>query len=89
MTEDKEIVLGYSRYKRKNSFLNLFIRWETFYSAMQYFSYSIIGKTYMGVGRNLAYRKSLFFKVKGFYPSVITDPINTITIGNFAPLLIV
>ena len=25
MTDDKEIVLGYSRYQRKNSFLNLFI----------------------------------------------------------------
>lgn len=66
MTEDKEIVLGYSRYKRKNSFLNLFIRWETFYTAMQYFSYALKGKAYMGVGRNMAYRKSLFFKVKGF-----------------------
>jgi len=66
MTDDKEIVLGYSRYQRKNSFLNLFIRWETFYTAMQYFSYALAGKAYMGVGRNLAYRKSLFFKVKGF-----------------------
>jgi cellulose synthase/poly-beta-1,6-N-acetylglucosamine synthase-like glycosyltransferase len=66
MADDKEIVLGYSKYQRRNSFLNLFIRWETFFTAMQYFSYSIIGRTYMGVGRNLAYRKSLFFKVKGF-----------------------
>lgn len=66
MTNDKEIVLGYSRYKRKNSFLNLFIRWETFYTAMHYFSYAIKGNSYMGVGRNMAYRKSLFFKVKGF-----------------------
>ena len=66
MTDDKEIVLGYSRYKKRNSFLNLFIRWETFYSAMQYFSYAIIGRAYMGVGRNMAYRKSLFFRVKGF-----------------------
>lgn len=66
MTDDKEIVLGYSRYKRKNSFLNLFIRWETFYTAMQYFAYALRGNAYMGVGRNMAYRKSLFFKVKGF-----------------------
>jgi len=66
MTADKEIVLGYSRYKKRNSFLNLFIRWETFYSAMHYFSYALRQNAYMGVGRNLAYRKSLFFKVKGF-----------------------
>lgn len=66
MTSDKEIVLGYSRYKRKNSLLNLFIRWETFYTAIQYLSYALKGNAYMGVGRNMAYRKSLFFKVKGF-----------------------
>lgn len=66
MTSDKDIVLGYSRFKRKNSFLNLFVRWENFYTAMQYFSYSLIRKTYMGNGRNMAYRKSLFFNVKGF-----------------------
>lgn len=66
MMENKDIVLGYSRYKRQNSLLNLFIRWETFLTAMQYFSFALIKKPYMGVGRNLAYRKSLFFSVKGF-----------------------
>lgn len=66
MKENKDIVLGYSRYKRQNSILNLFIRWETFYNAMHYFSFALMNKAYMGVGRNLAYRKSLFFKVKGF-----------------------
>ena len=34
--------------------------------ALQYFSYALAGHPYMGVGRNLAYRKSLFFKHKGF-----------------------
>ena len=33
---------------------------------MQYLSAAIGGKAYMGVGRNLAYRKSLFFSNKGF-----------------------
>jgi hypothetical protein len=33
---------------------------------MQYLSFSMMGLTYMGVGRNLAYRKSLFYKHKGF-----------------------
>ncbi|GAG82870.1 unnamed protein product, partial [marine sediment metagenome] len=27
---------------------------------------AIAGKPYMGVGRNLAYKKTLFFKNKGF-----------------------
>ena len=35
-------------------------------SAIQYFSWAMAGKPYMGVGRNLAYNRELFFKVKGF-----------------------
>jgi len=66
MRDDKEIVLGYSRYKQKNSFLNLFIRWANFFTAMTYFSFAMKNKAIFGVGRNLAYRKSLFFNVKGF-----------------------
>lgn len=65
-TQEKSIVLGYSPYIKKSSLLNLFIRFETFYTALQYLSFALAGKAYMGVGRNLAYRKSLFFSVKGF-----------------------
>lgn len=61
-----EIVLGYGAYKRLPGFLNKVIRFETFHTALQYFGYALAGKPYMGVGRNLAYRKSLFFKNKGF-----------------------
>lgn len=62
-----EIVLGYGGYeKRKNSWLNLLIRYETVYTAMQYFSYALVGNPYMGVGRNLMYTKSLFFEQRGF-----------------------
>lgn len=61
-----EIVLGYGAYEKKKGFLNKFIRYDTFYIAIQYISMALAGKTYMGVGRNLSYRKSLFFKHKGF-----------------------
>ena len=64
--DDKEIVLGYSAYQRENGFLNLFIRFETLLTAIQYVAYAILGNPYMGVGRNLAYRKSLFLNNKGF-----------------------
>lgn len=61
------IVLGYGSYKKiKNSFLNKVIRFETLLTALQYFSYSKIGLPYMGVGRNLAYTKTLFFENSGF-----------------------
>jgi biofilm PGA synthesis N-glycosyltransferase PgaC len=33
---------------------------------MQYLGMAIRGIPYMGVGRNLAYRKDLFFRKKGF-----------------------
>ena len=63
-----EFVLGFSPYKKYGGLLNLLIRYETFYTALQYFSYALSGKPYMGVGRNLSYKKSLFFTKKGFSP---------------------
>ena len=62
----KEIVLGYGPYYKKPGFLNKVIRYETYFSALQYLSYALAGIPYMGVGRNLAYKKELFFKHKGF-----------------------
>ena len=66
LTPDKEIVLGFSPYFKAKGFLNNLIRYETFNTAIQYFSFAIMGIPYMGVGRNLMYRKSLFLKNKGF-----------------------
>ncbi|PQA53004.1 glycosyl transferase family 2 [Siphonobacter curvatus] len=63
---DKEIVLGFSPYQQEPGFLNTFIQFETFYTALQYVSFALAGHPYMGVGRNLLYRKSLFLKHKGF-----------------------
>jgi len=65
-TVDKEIVLGYGAYEKKNGFLNKLIRYDTFIIAVQYLSAALKGKAYMGVGRNLAYTKELFFREKGF-----------------------
>jgi len=65
-TGQKSLILGYGGYKSQKSILNNLIRFDTLFIAIQYFSYAIAGKPYMGVGRNLAYKKSLFFKNKGF-----------------------
>ncbi|MEO8774164.1 MAG: glycosyl transferase family 2, partial [Gelidibacter sp.] len=66
-SEDHQIILGYGAYaKVKNSFLNKLIRFETLMTAIQYFSYCKLGQPYMGVGRNLAYTKDLFFEARGF-----------------------
>lgn len=62
----KEIVLGYGAYEKRKGLANRFIRMDTLWIAQQYFSFAIRGIPYMGVGRNLAYRRSLFFNNKGF-----------------------
>lgn len=64
--EKTEIVLGYSPYIKRRSLLNALIRFETFFTAVNYLSFALKGMPYMGVGRNMAYKKSLFFKNKGF-----------------------
>ena len=61
-----KIVLGFSQYVAGPGFLNLFIRFETLYTAIQYMSLALSGIPYMGVGRNLAYSKKLFLETKGF-----------------------
>ena len=66
-TNTKTIVLGYGAYKKqKNSLINKLIRFETLFTAIQYFSYAKIGIPYMGVGRNLGYKKETFFSASGF-----------------------
>lgn len=64
--ENIEILLGYSPYLKKRGLLNALIRFETFFTAVNYLSFALKGMPYMGVGRNMAYKKTLFFKNKGF-----------------------
>jgi cellulose synthase/poly-beta-1,6-N-acetylglucosamine synthase-like glycosyltransferase len=66
--DNTEIVLGYGAYGKKKGLTNYLIRMDTFQIGLQYLSLAIAGMPYMGVGRNLAYKKSLFLKQKGFAP---------------------
>lgn len=61
-----EVVLGYGPFNKTKGFLNLICRYDTFNVAMQYFSFALRKLPYMGVGRNLSYTRSLFFRNKGF-----------------------
>ncbi len=65
-TANHQVVLGYGGYRRGKGLANLVSRYEAFSTALQYFGLSLAGHPYMGTGRNLAYRKSLFFKNRGF-----------------------
>lgn len=59
-TDKKEIVLGYGGYETAPGILNKLIRYETFLTAMQYGSFTLAGRPYMGVGRNLSYKRTVF-----------------------------
>jgi cellulose synthase/poly-beta-1,6-N-acetylglucosamine synthase-like glycosyltransferase len=64
--EKTDFVLGYGGYLMKNGMLNKYIRCDSMTIAMMYLGLAIRGLPYMGVGRNLAYRRSVFFRNKGF-----------------------
>lgn len=65
-TDGIEIVLGYGRYEKRKGLLNLLIRFDTMHIAVQYLSFALTGIAYMGVGRNLSYRKNMFYRNNGF-----------------------
>ena len=61
-----DFILGYGGYLSKTGILNKYIRYDSMSIAMQYLGMALRGIPYMGVGRNLAYRRSLFFNNKGY-----------------------
>jgi len=64
--QDRDVILGYGPYEGSTSWPVDFLRYETWYIAIQYMLAAIKGNAYMGVGRNLAYRKSVFTEVNGY-----------------------
>ncbi len=65
-TKKTDIVLAYGAYEQSKGFLNKLIRFDTLFIALKYLSFAKAGLPYMGVGRNLAYRKSCFINNQGF-----------------------
>lgn len=61
---NKEIACGYGGYYHHVGLLNAFIRWETMHTFLQYATYTLAGKPYMGVGRNMATTKTMFSKAQ-------------------------
>lgn len=62
----KEIVLGFGAYFEEAGHVNRLVRYDTLFNGLHYLGAALCGHPYMGVGRNLAYRKSLFFNSGGF-----------------------
>ena len=62
-----DIILGFSNYVKLPGMLNYFIRFETLLTGIEYLAAAANKLPYMGVGRNLAYKKDLFMENKGFF----------------------
>ncbi len=58
--QDINLVLGFAPYSGKKSLLTAWVHYETLLTAVQYGAWAAAGMPYMGVGRNIAYRKSFF-----------------------------
>lgn len=65
-TSRTQIVLGYSGYERGKGWLHKRVSFDNLFTSMRYLGYALAGKPYMGIGRNMAYRKELFYEQKGF-----------------------
>ena len=65
-TSRTQVVLGYSGYERGKGWLHKQVSFDNLFTSMRYLGFALAGSPYMGIGRNLAYRKELFYRHKGF-----------------------
>ncbi len=63
---ETEVVIGYGGYFSEHSFINRLVRYDTVQNALTFLGFAMSRHPYMGVGRNLAYRKDMFFRNNGF-----------------------
>ncbi|MBS1781797.1 MAG: glycosyltransferase [Bacteroidetes bacterium] len=64
LMEENELVAGFGDMKAQQSLLNAFIRWETLHTFVQFAGFARAGLPFMAVGRNMACKKSVFFKAQ-------------------------
>ncbi len=65
-SSEKSIILGAGPYHKQKGFLNKLIRYDSLYIAVQYMGMAMAKIPYMGVGRNLAYKKKIYETLSGF-----------------------
>ena len=65
-TDKTDVVVGYSNYERRNGFANLCYMYDTLLQQMRMLGLTLCRHGYMGIGRNMAYRKDIFFNNKGY-----------------------
>jgi cellulose synthase/poly-beta-1,6-N-acetylglucosamine synthase-like glycosyltransferase len=64
--DKKQLSIGFSPYTKYPGWLNKIIRYDTFLIGLHYLGFAKSGHPYMGVGRNMSYRRELFFSIGGF-----------------------
>ncbi|WP_297907207.1 glycosyltransferase [uncultured Parabacteroides sp.] len=69
-TPETSIVLGYCKYGNYKGLFHKLIAYDNLLTGLRYLSSALSHHPYTGNGRNLSYRKELFFKHKGFYQSL-------------------
>ena len=62
---ETEIALAYTTFETKSKF-NRWLRFTAFYDGLFYLSMALAGKPFKGNGKNLSYRKQMFYERKGF-----------------------
>lgn len=82
-TSRTQVVLGYSGYERGRGWLHKRIAFDNLFTSMRYLGFALAGSPYMGIGRNLAYRKELFYRRKAsphisIFNEVTTTSLSTI-----------
>ncbi len=65
-TPRTQAVLSYSGYEYSKGWLHRRIAFDNLFTSLRYLGMALAGKPYMGIGRNIAYRKELFYQQKGF-----------------------
>ncbi len=66
-TQGKDIILGYSNLQAPEKIsYSSFIKYDNLIHHIKFLSRAISRKPFMGTGRNMGYKKELFFKNKGF-----------------------
>ena len=67
MEKGADVVLGFCRLEiPPKTRLRRFMLYDNLIHGLKYLSLAILGKPFMGLGRNLAYKKQIFFDNKGF-----------------------
>lgn len=65
-SDTTDVVLGYCNYERRRGFANRCYMFDTLQQQLRLLGLTLRGGGYMGIGRNMAYRKEIFFANKGY-----------------------